>query len=153
MKWAGLFYVVLIAGCATGQRPNPVTPSGPLLPPALPEVAKTSRPLTRTSFATPDGASEAVVRDVYVVGVVVEHAYWNGLSYDLPVAGNWFQIYVPNPTQAAFVQLDWSSDLMSWTNLGYFRGYTNGIWLVDPTAHGRRMGFYRLGTPGDGPQP
>lgn len=99
------------------------------------------------SFTVMAAQTPGAVRDAHVIGVTVDHAYWNGSAFDLPIGTNWFQIFLPNPTQADFVQVDWSPDLLSWTNVGYFRHYTNGIWLVDPTAQGLPMRFYRLGIP------
>lgn len=149
MKKIALLLGVALAGCtSTAPQPKATVP----LPPMPPGVAAQASPVkaktlavrrAATFSAIPKAAGMPALRDAHVVGYTPDYGFWNGTGFDVTVPDG-VQIFVPNPTASTFIKVDWSPDLAHWTSVGYFTNFTQGIWLVDPSAGGAPMRFYRV---------
>jgi len=68
----------------------------------------------------------------------------DGTNWNLLVQAASPKLYVPNASQANFFRLDSSTDLKSWSTVGYFTNFVNGVYLVDDDGQHLAARYFKV---------
>lgn len=71
------------------------------------------------------------------------YAFTDGNNIVLTISNASPQLYVTNPGQVPFFRVDTSPDLMTWSTLGYFTNFVNGVVLIDNDGQSLAKRFFK----------
>lgn len=145
MKWIWLIALCLV-GCTAPQSAPAPKAAPKLAGPPMPVAPKISRKplvaeaMTATAAVVP---TPPVTQPVLVLpgnGNVVEVTQ-DGTNWNLIVEKASPKLYVPGTN---FFRLDASTDLKTWSTVGYFTNFVNGIYLVDDDGQSLAARFFKV---------
>ena len=148
MKSIYLAVLLALAGCTTS---TPVVSTPPVPTNAPPKVSALLLPPAPKARLAKLAQPKVQIVKIPVQPVLVlpdqglQYAFTDGGNNVLLTISNASpQVYVPNPAQVPFFRVDSSLDLGSWTILGYFTNFVNGLVFIDNDGQHLASRFFKV---------